>query len=409
MATSTSDIYVWTWLPGEQRPVVAGLLRLRADGLHFRYGDRYASVPGAESLHPDILPLESGRWFPPTQNLRMPGPIRDAAPDSWGRMVILQRRLGAAAEGDTDLLPEVDYLLESGSDRLGAIDFQLSPETFVPRSSTATLDELYTAAELVEAGKPLSPDLAVALVDSTAIGGARPKALLRDGGRHLLAKFSTSDDVIDIVGAEAASILLARRAGIEVPEARIVRSMGRKALVIDRFDRPGTGRRKVVSALTMLQLPETYLPIGSYVELLDHLRPRVRDADGLAGMLYRRIAFNIAIRNTDDHLRNHAAFVDGDHLTLTPAYDLSPSNQTGRDANQYLAYSRAGDRVSSLRRLLDAHADYSLARGTAAEIIDGVTSAIEDNWLEAADFAELTEVQRVQMWRRQFLNPGIEP
>jgi len=406
MATTTSDSpVVWVWLSGLTEPVPAGILSRRggASDLSFRYGEQYRERADAMALYG--MPLDGPTWHPATANLGMPAAIRDASPDSWGRRVILHR-IKPTSE-DTAELDEVTYLMQSGSNRPGAIDFQASTRLYAPRAETATLDELLDAAELVEQGKPLSEHLERALLYGTAIGGARPKALLTENGQQLIAKFSTTTDSYDVVGAEAASIYLASQLGIPVTQARVVHSMGRKVLLLDRFDRDASGaRRMVVSALTMLRLPETFMASGSYPELLDVLSRESRVAKGLGESIYRRAAFNIAIGNTDDHLRNHAAFWDGTHLELTPAYDLSPVLRSGETASQALSLTWANDRTSSLAVLVDAAADYKLDRPAAREIAEEVVETARRHWSAAADFAELTGPQRDLMWGRMFVNPG---
>lgn len=127
--------------------------------------------------------------------------VRDAAPDAWGRRVILNKKFGVKGnELDNLELSELTFLLESGSDRIGALDFQLSPSEYVPRSPTnATLEELMESAQRVEKGIPLSPELDQALHHGSSIGGARPKALIEDGAIKHVAKFSSSSDVYSVV------------------------------------------------------------------------------------------------------------------------------------------------------------------------------------------------------------------
>lgn len=406
MATSISEfVYVWAWLPGEAEPVPAGALQRRGGttDLRFRYGEQYRKRTGALALY--NLPFDGPTWHDATHNLKMPAAIRDTSPDSWGRRVILQR-VKPASE-DTDDLDEATYLLQSGSNRLGAIDFQTSSRDYVARVETATLDDLLDAAELVERGAPLPEHLERALLYGTAIGGARPKALLADQGRQFIAKFSTTTDTYDVVGAEATSIYFARKLGVPVTDAKVVRSMGRKVLLLERFDRRNDAtRRMVVSGLTILDLPEQWVPSGSYPALLDKLLEESASAKGLNEEVFRRAAFNIAIGNTDDHLRNHAAFWDGKHIELTPAYDLSPVYRSGETATQALALTREGDRTSSLSVLVHAAADYRLDRASARDIAEEITETIREHWSDAADFGELTERERNLTWGRMFLNPG---
>jgi len=281
----------------------------------------------------------------------MPGALRDASPDAWGRRVILNRLTGAhGRDVDVGALSEPVYLLESGSSRFGAIDFQAGPSAYVPRHETATLDDLHRAADLIDAGEILTPALRTALESGTALGGARPKALVVDDtGREWIAKFSASGDPFSVVGAEAASLRIARSAGIEVPDVQVVESLGKTVLLIERFDRaPGGRRHLAVSGLTLLELGEMTARYGTYPDLVGRLRERSAQPDSVGPEMFRRIAFNMAISNTDDHLRNHAALWDGTHLRLSPAYDLSPMLRSGETAAQALAYGIRGERESSL-------------------------------------------------------------
>lgn len=408
MSTSTSDVaYVWVWLPGQTEPVPSGVLRRRGTRYVFQYGRRYLERPDAISLYTPTLPLRPG-WIEPPDDWVVAPNLRDAAPDAWGRRVILDRIAGdRGRDADVDQLDELTYMLESGSNRIGGIDFQPTPTAYVARDDVAQLDELYDAATALEEGRPLSDALRRALGSGTAIGGARPKAYLRDGGRELIAKFASSTDVLPMVQAEAAAIVMAAAAGIDVPAARVVRSRGRYALVMDRFDRPETGgRRIVISAMTMVGAGETLVPDGSYPDILDALRSH--GADGSAAeQLFRRIAFSIAITNTDDHLRNHAAFWDGRTLALTPAYDLSPSSRSGDSASLTLAYDRDGGRRADLAGLARAAHVYGLSTPRAREVIDEVVEAVHDSWPRAADHAELTRAQQDRLWGTQFLHRSI--
>lgn len=169
------DAFVWVWLPGAADPVVAGRLIDRGAVTAFAYGRSYLQNPDAVSLHLPELPLRRGE-IPPRSG-EIAGCVADAAPDAWGRRVIEHRRTGARSD-----LHVLAYLLESGSDRIGALDFQPSATRYEARSGdAASLAELAEAAERVESGEPLTPALDRALLHGTSVGGARPKALLADG------------------------------------------------------------------------------------------------------------------------------------------------------------------------------------------------------------------------------------
>ena len=395
-------VFVWTWLSGESAPVVAGAVdRVGGDQLDFTYARSYLDNANAISLYAPELPLRRGAQEP-LDGLTVAACLKDATPDSWGERVI-GNRIGS---GDAELSIET-YMLKSGSNRLGALDFQVSPEEYRPRLDTASLDELYDAAEKVLAGEQLNPAIADALMNGTAIGGAHPKVLISDefGAEHI-AKLSVSSDVHPWIRAEAVAIELARHCGIDVPNASITKSMGRDVLLIERFDRTRGGRRRhVVSGLTMLGFDALLgARYGSYPEMLDVLRELGRAPQDLGRRLFERIIFNIAIGNNDDHARNHAAFWDGESLELTPAFDLTPQPRSTDTSAQAMAIGRDGSRASQFSACVAAAADYGLSRPDAREVVDHVVSKIEAQWPDAADAAGLSEADRNALWRRSILN-----
>ena len=182
-----NEAFVWTWLPEATDPVVAGKLSRSGDRLLFNYGKSYLQRVNAIALYAPELPLISGN-ISLTQGLKMPGVIRDGSPDAWGRRVIINRKLGQSGRQiDTAHLDELTYLLEPGSDRIGALDFQRSPTEYVSRiTANATLEELLYCAERVEKGLPVPTELDLALYRGTSIGGARPKALIEDNNRKYI-------------------------------------------------------------------------------------------------------------------------------------------------------------------------------------------------------------------------------
>ena len=410
MTTSESGlnagrVYVWVWLPGPVEPVVAGRLDDRGVVATFTYGRSYLDNPDAMALYLPDLPLERGEQTPRSGTL--PGCVADAAPDAWGRRVIEYRHRGT--EGN---LPELAYLLSSGSDRFGALDFQASPTEYVARRDDgASLAELVEAARHVEEGLPLPPALDRALLRGTSVGGARPKALLRDGSRHMIAKFSASTDIYPVVKAEYVAMELARRVGIDVAAVELTTAHGRDVLLVDRFDRSTTcPRRMAVSALTILNLHDAYGMAGRYAyytDLADQIRERFDNADRTLRELFCRIMFNILVGNTDDHPKNHSAFWDGSMLALTPAYDICPQLRTGGEAAQAMAYGRNGERLSRVADCVEHAGNYHLTLGEARSIAEQQIGTIRENWGEVCDLAGLTAAQREQFWGRQFLNASV--
>jgi len=408
-----SEAFVWVWLAGETEPVVAGKLTSDGESLIFNYGQSYLARNNAIALYDPELPLQSG-LIPLLTGLSMPACIRDASPDAWGRRIIINRRLGIKGKkNDVSQLDELTYLLESSSDRIGAMDFQRSATEYVPRgSNNASLEELVQAAERVESGLPLSPELDQALQHGTSLGGARPKAQIDDGNKKYIAKFSSTTDTYSVVKAEFIAMRLAAQAGLNVAEASLSKSMNKDVLLVKRFDRvrtdEGSQRKMMVSALTMLALDEMMARYASYEDLAEIIRHRFDDASATLKELYARIVFNILCGNTDDHARNHAAFWDGETLKLTPAYDICPQNRTGHEASQAMLI--VGDnRMSRISSCLDAAANFLISRQEAINIVERQLACIFDNWKNICEEASLTVADRELLWRRQFINPyGFE-
>jgi serine/threonine-protein kinase HipA len=404
------EAYVWIWLPGETQPVVAGLIARQRDGrLMFNYGRSYLARRDAISIYEPELPLRAGE-IPLHDNMQMPSCIRDASPDAWGRRVIINRTLGLKGQqADNIDLDELTYLMESGSDRVGALDFQRSASVYEPRQrQNATLDELIQSAERVEQGIPLSPDLDMALQHGTSLGGARPKALIEDGDRKFIAKFSASGDLYNVVKAEFVAMRLAARIGLDVASVSLTQGLGKDVLLIERFDRTrvegGWARRAQVSALTLLELDESEARYASYEDLATQIRHRFADPKKTLAELFGRIVFNILSGNTDDHARNHAAFWDGKMLSLTPAYDICPQGRTGGEATQAMLIA-GNQRLSQLTVCLEAAPNFLLAPDQARTLITSQLSRIRAHWGEVCDEAGLSEVDRAYLWGRQFLNP----
>ena len=404
-----TEAYVWIWLPKETAPVVAGLLTKVGKQLLFNYGKSYLKRKNAISIYEPELPLQDGD-IPLREGLSMPSCIRDASPDAWGRRVLINRMLGMKRQDASRVeLDELTYLLESGSDRVGALDFQMSATKYNPRvSDQASLEELMQSAERVEKGTPLQPDLDKALLHGSSLGGARPKALVSAKDKKFIAKFSTSADLYSVVKVEFIAMRLAKLAGLNVASVKLTKALGKDVLLIERFDREKTSqgwmRKPIVSALTLFGLDEMMAMYASYQDLAEIIRHRFTQPTNTLRELYGRIVFNILCGNTDDHARNHAAFWDGNSLTLTPAYDVCPQPRTGNEASQAMLI-HGDNRMSQLSVCLAAAPNFLLDADRAKMIIKHQVRAIRDNWNTVCDKAQLTEADRQLFWHRQFLNP----
>ncbi len=405
------EAYVWIWLPGATTPVVAGRIVRDGERRIFNYGRSYLARHDRIPIYGPELPLRSGSIVPET-GLSMAGCLRDAAPDAWGRRVILNRILGhGSKDGDIAALDEFTYLLESGSDRIGALDFQQSSSEYVPRTVQATtLEELLSAAEKVEQGVPLTSGLDLALFHGTSLGGARPKAMIQEGDTSMIAKFSSSTDIYNVVKAEYVAMRLAARAGLDVAPVRLAHVAGKDVLLVERFDRvkekDGWTRKVMVSALTLFGLDEVMARYASYEDLAEIIRHRFASPRAALHELYGRLVFNILCGNTDDHARNHASFWDGEHLALTPAYDICPQSRSGNVASQAMLI--VGDnRTSTLAACLETAPSFQLSEKAAKDIITRQVGVIRDGWDDICKEAELTEFERNLFGQRIFLNDFV--
>ncbi len=194
--TSEREAYVYVQLPGLLETVPAALLRVQTlpDGTQIgrlRYGDRYLARPEAVALDPFRLPLAK-QVFEFTQLKGIPGAVRDAAPDAWGRRVIEHKLERSPAD-----LQEIDYLLHGPQDGAGYLSFGLNVEPPAPRRSynrTYQLEELIAASQAIEEGRHVAAHLLEQLEPGTSMGGTRPKATIEDGDRLWLGKFPAKDD-----------------------------------------------------------------------------------------------------------------------------------------------------------------------------------------------------------------------
>ncbi|MBY5842342.1 type II toxin-antitoxin system HipA family toxin [Rhizobium ruizarguesonis] len=404
-----NEAFVWVWLPGSTEPVVAGRLERSGSQLIFNYGRSYLGRNNAISLYEPELPLQAGA-LPLPAGLSMPSSLRDAAPDAWGRRVIINRQLGRKGnEIDPADLDELTYLLESGSDRIGALDFQRSATKYVARqAATASLALLANAARHVEEGVPLPADLDAALLHGSSIGGARPKATIEEDDSKYIVKFSSQSDVYNVVKAEFIAMRLAALTGINAAPVRMEKAGTKDVLLIRRFDRDkaagGWHRRAMVSALTLQGLDEMMARYASYEELASIIRHRFDAPKETLRELYARLVFNILCGNTDDHARNHAAFWNGQRLVLTPAYDICPQARNGSEATQAMLVV-GEQRVSQVALCIEAAPVFLLSAGDAEAIAARQIITIRDQWDATCTEARLSPIDKKLFWRRQFLNP----
>ncbi len=404
ISKNKKEAFVWIWLPCETQPVVAGKLTFENKLYIFNYGKSYLERENAISIYSKELPLQKGPLYP-LPGLVMPNSLRDAAPDAWGRRVILNKL--SEIEVDNELV----YFLESGSDRVGALDFQYSPTHYEPRcSENVSLDELQESAMRLEQGLSLSAELDQALCHGSSVGGARPKALVQYNNKKYIAKFSLSTDLYNFVKTEFVAMRLAELVGLCVAPVTLTKSLHKDVLLIERFDRffteKGWQRKMMLSALTLLELDEMMARYASYEKLAEIIRYQFKNPSQTLKELFSRLVFNIFISNTDDHARNHSAFLDGSTLSLSPAYDLCPQGRSGQVASQAMIIS-GQDRSSRLVTCLNASPYFLLSEKEAVNIIERQLDGIGTYWPVVCEQAHLDAAAKKSLLGRQFLNPFI--
>lgn len=328
-------LHVWVTLPAGETLLAGEIVTTdpderrggRLDGA-FRYTPDYLKDRRAFALDPVRLPLEAREFGANRPDAGVHAVFEDSLPDAWGRRVMIRRFQLPRRE---QRVPQL--LSRTGANALGALSYSETetPRPSDPPASRPDLKTLVDAALRFDAGEVTDDDdLALMFQACSSPGGARPKALLRDDGIDWIAKFPSLRDTFAMVPLEAATLTLARNAGVIVPETRIVRAGKRPVLLVRRFDVSNAGgRHHTLSMQTLLGAEGHYF--ATYAQIADALQ-RWSDHDDVA-TLFRLMVFNVAIGNTDDHLKNFSMLRDERGWRLAPAYDLLP-NWTGNAEHQ---------------------------------------------------------------------------
>jgi len=402
--TSATQAFVWIWLPENNEPIVAGRIDQHGETFSFTYGKNYLQEKQAIPLSPFELPLQAGPFFPEGMNV-IHSCLRDAAPDAWGRRLINHEYSYLSTS-------ELDYMLLSGSNRIGALDFQLSSTDYIPRDSyNVTLEDLLLVTEYIEHNQPFPKSLHHALLHGTSIGGARPKVLMESKANEpaYIAKFSSTTDSYNIIKAEYIAMRLAFQVGINVPKVHLKKVMGQDILLIERFDRKqtvnGTNRKLMLSGLSLLGLNELKARYASYCDFADVIRKYFYSPHDNLVELYKRLIFNVVIGNNDDHARNHSAFWDGKALELTPAYDLCPQSRTGFETTQAMALEGSEGNLSKLTNVLSICNKFQISPQVARDDMEAMIATVKENWSSVCDEAELNKYEKTKLWGKSILNP----
>lgn len=382
-----SRIRTYVELDGSTRDVGDAYFNLRRGRLTatFSYDRGYLELRNAYAIDP-ALRLAAGSWPLPHG---LPGAFSDAAPDRWGRNLIAKRlRAQAAAERrPVPTLDDRDYLLGvSDETRQGALRFKTEtddefqhPAPEVPK--LIALPALMHAANAVARDEPGNLEAIKTLLDAGtgSLGGARPKASVKDGDRLLIAKFPHHADGWSVIAWEKSALDMAENAGVLVPRRQLVGVDGHPVLLLDRFDREGDRRVGYVSAMTLLEALDGQP--RDYTELADVIPEHSSATAADLRQLWRRIAFSVAIHNTDDHLRNHGFLRHGPGWKLAPAFDVNPDPDLA--AQRVTSVAGATNPSDEVDTLLVYSESFGLTDAQARSILREVADAV-GNWSAVA-------------------------
>ncbi len=352
MKIKKTNIWVYAHWEGMLQPKCIGLLIAQSRKgrmlFSFEYDKNWIKSEEQFILDPDIRWF-SGKQFPDEkQNF---GIFLDSMPDTWGRTLMKRKAIQIAKENDKkpSFLQEKDFLLGVFDEsRMGALRFKSEKNgEFLDNSKNTSIPPWSSVRELQFATNAIESDkknieirkwLSILLAPGSSLGGARPKANILDENKHLwIAKFPSKNDQIDKAAWEFLSYKLAIQAGIEMSECKIQKISGRfNTFFTKRFDRNKNNRIHFASAMTMTGYNENSIKdsMASYLELAEFIQFSGSKIEEDLHQLWRRIVFNIAISNTDDHLRNHGFIIKNNQWELSPAYDINPSiDKTGLSLN----------------------------------------------------------------------------
>lgn len=368
-----------------------------SDSFSFEFSHEWLKRHGNIILSGDIM-NSAGRQYP-RQSGKVFGFVNDSFPDRWGRLLLDRRERMSAQKEEGRVakkLNNYDYLVGiEDLTRMGGIRYSKSLNgTFIntesqyrvpPIESLRALCDACGEIELAEEQGVLPQQrwLDQLVNPGSSLGGARPKANVIDtDGKLYVAKFPSKKDLDDVELIEHFAHIMARRAGINVANTRVVPIMrGRHLLLSERFDRTPEGKRRhFASAMSLLGLDDGCgASTGNgYLDIVDFIVRGCTDVQKNLHELYRRVAFNILFGNTDDHFRNHGFILTPKGWTLSPAYDINPSTKR----YQCLLINKLTEE-SNVNFLLESCESYMLNHSDALSIIENVSAVVKD-WEQIA-------------------------
>jgi len=399
MAAYDQSCYVYIQLPGTFEWVPCASLRIKELGAgafegNFTYGKRYLERPNVVAPDEYHLPL-SAKPHRFTKLKGLPGAVRDASPDAWGRRVIQAKLQRPEAE-----IREMEYLLNGPDDGAGNLRFGLTVQPPGPQRAynrTHQLQALIDAAQKLEDDGQLPHEVLEELEPGTSMGGARPKVTVEDGNKIWLCKLPEKADKHNMQRIEYATLELAHAAGLRTCATRLEKVGGKDVLMLQRFDREWNADKKqyarfgLVSGLTVLDAEDGYLGRDrwSYPLLADELRRWSAHSGQDRRELFCRMVFNAMVTNNDDHPRNHALLRTGSGWRLSPAYDIVPMPLASQERRDLALDAGRFGRAASLYNLLSRTEVFGLKPGEGQAEIDRMLVVVRD-------------------WKRHFMAHGVE-
>ena len=379
------------WL---DKPLLVGELGYESlrgsDSYSFKYDNDWLRQYGSLFLSADINNYPGQQYTQPDRDIF--GCFSDALPDRWGRLLLNRREQILATEDKRPVrkLSSFDYLMSIDDfSRMGGFRFKETPDgEFINCDNHLRIPPLTDIRALVAASMEIEKSEELRLLPEmkwlmqlvhpgTSLGGVRPKAgIVNDVGQLCVAKFPSRNDDYDVGLWEHLSHLLAKEAGVMVAETSVVETGEKYHVMISRrFDRTDDGRRKhFASALTLLGLTDGCgAKTGNgYLDIVDFILQNCCDVEENLRQLYRRVVFNIAIGNSDDHFRNHGFLLTPRGWTLSPAYDMNPT------LNEYQALLiNSTTNQADLGILLDSSEEYMIGKEEAKRIINEVKAGVK--------------------------------
>lgn len=404
----STEILVFADWQESAQPALIGTLRSAVtknkESFSFRYDNAWLKSPSAQEIDPDLKLYAGDQYAAGSNNFRI---FLDSCPDRWGRLLMRRREAIVARleERRPRVLNEVDYLLGVHDlYRQGALRFKrtssgefLGNDERLAAPPFSSLRELEHAAQKVEGSDSDDPDylkwLYMLMSPGSSLGGARPKASVVDETNHLwIAKFPSRQDDHDIAAWEFLTYQLALEAGVEMGLCRIDKfASHHHTFLARRFDRQGTSRLHFTSAMTQLGYNDGDYD-ASYLELAQFLTEHGSNTQQDLAQLWRRIVFNIAVSNTDDHLRNHGFIHHKGGWILSPAYDINPVTP----ANGLHLNITEDDNRLNYDLAMEVIEFFQLDASSARSILEQVLAAVSQ-WKKVAGEIGISRREQLEM------------